>query len=333
VAAGEQLMEAEAAQVPPCDACGGGNWRLHFTGLTDRIHGAPGSFTLWRCVECGTLRLWPVPADMSPFYPDTYIAFDRAGTRHGPARAVGLRFAWRQAFRKTIWVRRRSRWVLRRHNVASELLEYASSPTLSLLDVGCGGGSFVAGARRLGVDGMGIEPSHAGCRVAAQRGVPVHHGTLEDAEVAPASFDVVRFSHVLEHLPSPKTSLSLAFDALRPGGLVVVESPNGGGVMATLLGRDWYPLDAPRHLWLFNRESLHMLLQDAGFQVSCMTTRSWGGHLFKSLRYAMESIGSATIPADASGGLPEGFSGVSAYLDACGQGDALLAWARKPACA
>lgn len=331
VVTGGRLAESGAAGVPPCDACGGKEWQLQFGGLSDRIHGVPGSFTLWRCLECSTLRLWPVPADMSPFYPDTYVAFDQVAARHGLARQAVLRFAWKLAFSEAAWVRRPARWVLRRRNrIASELLEYVSSPTCSLLDVGCGAGRFLAGARRLGVEGIGIEPSVAGCRVAAQHGVPVQQGTLEDATIAQASYDVVRFSQVLEHLPSPAYALGAAFDILKPGGQVVVICPNHGGVLASVFGRDWFPLEVPRHLWHFNGQALTQLLQNLGFAVESVCAHGWGGHMYKSLRYAMQSRGERHLPEDLPSEARGGFLEVGAYLNSLGQGDSLVAVARKP---
>jgi SAM-dependent methyltransferase len=137
----------------------------------------------------------------------------------------------------------------------------------AVLDVGCSAGYFVEAALRRGFDARGLEPSEWLCeraraRVGADR---VVHATFEKAPLRPASFDVVTMWDVLEHAIDPVAFLARAREALRPGGLVVLDVPARDTWTARLLGPRW-PLLLPEHLFYFSRASLRIALEAAGFE-------------------------------------------------------------------
>jgi SAM-dependent methyltransferase len=90
-------------------------------------------------------------------------------------------------------------------------------------------------------------------------------------EFGVGSFEVVVFGDVLEHLRDPLSVLRGARGLLRPGGYVVISTPNiahGDVRLALLSGRFNYSkvgiLD-DTHLRFFTRDSLVSFLNDAGF--------------------------------------------------------------------
>ena len=52
--------------------------------------------------------------------------------------------------------------------------------------------------------------------------------SLQDYDDADGPFDVVYFSHVLQHLPDKEEALLTAYDLLTPGGFVVVKTVDDG---------------------------------------------------------------------------------------------------------
>ena len=136
-----------------------------------------------------------------------------------------------------------------------------------LLDIGCGDGLLLSNLRALGWDVQGVEPDAAAAESARTRGFPVFNGSLEEAQFPDASFAAVTMSHVIEHVAEPARTLAEIRRVLRPGGSLVVMTPNANSVLHRVFRDRWFPLDPPRHLLLHSPASLARLLRDAGFEV------------------------------------------------------------------
>lgn len=135
-----------------------------------------------------------------------------------------------------------------------------------LLDVGAAYGFLVAAARDRGFDAIGVEPVPE-CAEFARRelAVEVRCGTVEEAELPLASFDVVTLFDVIEHLVDPARTLRRVHELLRPGGLLAVETGDCEALLARLCGARWYFYDPPQHVTFFSRASLTRLLLRSGF--------------------------------------------------------------------
>lgn len=136
-----------------------------------------------------------------------------------------------------------------------------------LLDVGCATGGALLEAKALGFTPAGIEPASGTARRAAERsGCPVHAGTLDDALLAAASYDVITAFDVLEHLTVLGPTLRRLRWAVAPHGLLAVTVPDFGGLWARASGARWPFLTPWEHLLYFTRRSLRHALCHAGFR-------------------------------------------------------------------
>ncbi|MCB9011013.1 MAG: class I SAM-dependent methyltransferase [Actinobacteria bacterium] len=105
-----------------------------------------------------------------------------------------------------------------------------------VLDIGCGRGELVAMLRERGVDAYGyeIEPDFVG--LAEEAGLPVTlgDGIAHLAGVEPGTLGGVVSSHVVEHLEPTQvlTLVNAAGAALRPGGVLILETPNPESLVA-----------------------------------------------------------------------------------------------------
>ncbi|MBI3698159.1 MAG: class I SAM-dependent methyltransferase [Acidobacteria bacterium] len=137
-----------------------------------------------------------------------------------------------------------------------------------VLDVGCGGGSFLAALARRGVRVVGLDSSTRAAGVAWRYNrVPVVCASLENAPFPPESFEAVTLFHVLEHLPEPDQYVGAARRLLAPGGRLYVQVPNAASWQFLLLGARWSGIDVPRHLVHFRAADLVGLLEAFRFQV------------------------------------------------------------------
>lgn len=162
---------------------------------------------------------------------------------------------------------RRRMWTRR-----MQLVESSWSGTGSLLDVGCGEGTFLRLARSRGWQVAGTELSAFASQ--ASPDLTIHCGELWEAGLRTGSFDVVTCWHVIEHARDPLRLLSEIFQLLRPGGRLLLATPNSRDYLFRLIyliaRGHWPPLYEPDerelHLYCFNVPTLRALAEKAGFR-------------------------------------------------------------------
>jgi 2-polyprenyl-3-methyl-5-hydroxy-6-metoxy-1,4-benzoquinol methylase len=171
-----------------------------------------------------------------------------------------------------------------------------------MLEIGCGRGDLLLGAREEGWAVVGIEMTPAFADVAAANGIVVHREPVESSTVFTDGgvYDAVLIAGVLEHLYDPLQALRRARSIMRPGGLVFIDVPNEwsvplrlGNLYMRCRGRRWAtnlsPTFPPYHVVGFTPQSLRRALETTGFRVVELSTPRWTNALFKS-RSAWESL-------------------------------------------
>jgi len=136
-----------------------------------------------------------------------------------------------------------------------------------MLDLGCFDGMLLDEAERAGFEGWGVElQASAAAQAAEGRGNRVSPSRLEDyCPPAGVEFDLVTAVAVVEHLRDPAVLFRIAGEALRPGGTLVVQTPNLRSFPARLMGRFWPPVAAPEHIYYFDRKTLAAFALQLGF--------------------------------------------------------------------
>ena len=138
-----------------------------------------------------------------------------------------------------------------------------------LLEIGCGPGLLLAHARTRGWDVVGLEPDPRFANFArAHYGFELIEALLPQARVPDCTFDAALLLHVIEHMPDPLADLRQARRLLKPGGMLVVETPRFDSLMFKLLGKRERSLNNwPGHIYFFTVPTLSRLLEKAGFEV------------------------------------------------------------------
>lgn len=141
---------------------------------------------------------------------------------------------------------------------------------LRLLDYGCGGGHFVAAAQSLGIDPMGLELDSDSVQQARKVGLNVIEGFFprDLGKFSGKKFDVIKVSHVLEHVPNLSELIQSLVSLLDSNGLLIINVPNQKSFPARfkiLLRRfgirlnDYGYVQPPIHLHGFTKETFSVI--------------------------------------------------------------------------
>ncbi|MGH2900852.1 MAG: class I SAM-dependent methyltransferase [Solirubrobacteraceae bacterium] len=170
-------------------------------------------------------------------------------------------------------------------------------PGATLLDIGCGSGSFVAFARTLGWSARGIDIDPGAVDAGLSAGLPLQVRTIgEEAAANAGTFDAVTMEHVLEHVPDPLAFLRTAGRLLKPGGQLWIATPNVRSAAHLRFGRHWKHLDPPRHVVIFTPQIVDKLLRLAGFH-TIRTRASASGTIATYAHSSMIALGRSPVGA------------------------------------
>ncbi|MDQ1381367.1 MAG: hypothetical protein QOJ71_2086 [Actinomycetota bacterium] len=240
---------------PPCPICESPS-EAWATTTDVEYRTSDAVWTYWRCVRCCTLFLDEPPEErLAEIYPADYYSYDTE-------RSLAFRLK-----------ERLDRRTLR------ALCSRVGGDDLRLLDVGGGSGSMASIVRRieprvtesvvLDLDDRAAAPAEAaGHRFVASR--------VEDFD-EDDGFDLILMLNLVEHVSDPVSVLAGVRRLTKPGGLVLVKTPNVESLDAKVLrNRNWGGYHAPRHWVLFTPETFRSVAQRAGFVVDRLTLTQGG---------------------------------------------------------
>lgn len=113
-----------------------------------------------------------------------------------------------------------------RYRSVLDRVRAATSPVERVIDIGCGIGNFLDWVRTEGMTGTGVDVDDGAISACMERGLDAV--LLDDLlERVPAgSVDVVTLWDVVEHIHEPRAAVERLVPLLRPGGAMVLETPD-----------------------------------------------------------------------------------------------------------
>lgn len=236
-----------------CRFCQSRNTRLLFPSLD--VHGrhilSNNKFDIYQCSECGVIfpDISVNSEYYSRYYPNNYYESETIG---------GFVNRMLSLFSKII-IRLKEFDILK-------YLGFKAYDKIRILDTGCGAGDFLANLNSARFEKYGVEINPQGCKRCTERKLNVRSTDLKESQFDSDYFDVITMWHVLEHLDKPIEVLLEARRILKNKGILIISTPNTGSVGFKYGLKNWFHLDSPRHLILYDRKNLSLLLERAGFK-------------------------------------------------------------------
>jgi ubiquinone/menaquinone biosynthesis C-methylase UbiE len=220
-----------------------------------------GNHSLVRCRQCDLIYQNPQLDldELAAYYPEDNYELYNQDTEAGGSILRQADF--------THGMRRRSRQIIARKPLPGRLL-----------DIGCATGDFLAAMKAYGWAVTGVEPNPSIAEYARKKHeLEIHTGTVETAKLGNQSFDVVTFWDVFEHVLDPRATLEKIQTVIKPGGLLVIATPNPTSLEAKMFGQYWAGWDRPRHTYIYSPAVLQAYLKEYGF--GKVKVKSFSGRL------------------------------------------------------
>jgi 2-polyprenyl-3-methyl-5-hydroxy-6-metoxy-1,4-benzoquinol methylase len=181
-----------------------------------------------------------------------------------------------------------------------------------LLDCGCGDGNNLSWLASYGWRLYGSDYNLLRLLRAKERrtGATLFLADILNYPARDDFFDVIFFNHVIEHIPDDDTALGTVQRILKPGGLLILGTPNEGAWWWQLAYRRApHVLAKTDHVHFYTARSIVELISAQGLQVHSVEHLGWGPpdwdldmrlRRYKLLDDIFEWIGRIVVPTQAS---------------------------------
>lgn len=250
----------------PCLFCAAPGPGDPFVGR-EMMFGRRDAFGYTACAACRSVQIDQVPENLGDYYPPNY--YSMSTVRGNPAVEMAKqqlrRARFQAAWRSPAPVRKLLARVWGEPQYVPWLKAVGADLGSSILDVGCGDGDLLRRLHHVGFRHLaGVDPFLKADTVTAE-GIPLWKRTIGETTWR---FDLIVFSHSLEHVPDPAADLAAAAACLAPGGHLVILLPIADSYAHRTYGTDWVQLDAPRHLGIPSVRGMEALAKRTGFTVA-----------------------------------------------------------------
>ena len=263
-----RIANAEAPE--RCRLCGAPNFDRHLHVADARFSSRIESFDIFRCRQCElcVMHPFPVPADFEELYVQNSLFSKQAPN---PSRHNFLFPLLEPIYR---------RYGDGRHFIVRNCRRLARRRPIRHLDIGCSTGALMDAFRTMVGGGADV----AGIDVDLQARENAPNSLRENILVGdplqldlPGDYDVITMEMVIEHLSDPLAYVRRCHELLRPGGILMLSTPNIYSKPARDQGQQWWLIRGHRepvgHVHWFTPGSMRELAGRAGFRIVALRRR------------------------------------------------------------
>lgn len=212
-------------------------------------------YSLIKCLECEVVFSFPFKAPSNDFY--TNASDISSEQRHNELGSLP-----------------------RKHPIRPKIIQLADK-CKTVLDIGCGNGSFLAYASSHGFRGVGIDGDKRSIELARTRKLTnvefYNYDIYRYCQEFDLKYDIVSMFEVFEHLDKPKEVIKIINDLLPSNGLFVGSLPNIHRWMMWDFHMNFEL--PPYHLTFWNIKSWTNFLNRNGFEIVYASNTNYYGYL------------------------------------------------------
>lgn len=205
----------------------------------------PNSSVLWLCRDCELYQYGEI-VDEDAYAAEYHSGYERH--REQKIRTANIRL-----------------------NRAASLVDVSATASVrsapKILDIGCSVGATLEAAKQIGWDAIGVDVSQDAVDFCNKAGLVAKKVDGLKLPFADDSFDIVCNWHVVEHVEDVRQTLAEWNRVIKPGGLLVMETPDAASPKVRKLGPAYRKFWAPEHTYTFTYKNLSRFVEDSGFEV------------------------------------------------------------------
>ena len=268
-----------------CKLCGNDSFKFLFK-ISDKSLGIPGDFKLNKCRNCGVLFLNPQPSEkeLEKYYPKKkYYSLKTIKTKKDSQKTRLKIFLYDLYFGSNKNLLLKNLFSPIKYTVRGTKI----IKNKKFLDIGSGSGQFVYDMKQLGMVVYGVEPGNFDKKSTRDNKLNILKSDLIDARYPSNFFDIITINHVLEHVENPKKIIKEINRILKKKGSLILGVPNFRSLAYKIFKKNWYQLDAPRHLFNFSDKILKKILKQEGFKINKIRYNSRPSQFVISLLFSL----------------------------------------------
>ncbi len=135
-----------------------------------------------------------------------------------------------------------------------------------ILDVGCGWGDFLERCTARGLPCFGIDHSPTAISHVRKKKINCDVSDIESfAQKHAGEFDAITSFQTIEHVKNPLLFLKSAQTLLKPGGIILLTTPNNDSPLRYFMRGKWSVYNIESHYIFFSKQTLHQAVEKTGF--------------------------------------------------------------------
>jgi len=146
-----------------------------------------------------------------------------------------------------------------------------------IVDIGCGAGSFLDLIKGFASETFAIEPAKYYHNDLASKNHKVFSSINDLLLISEGQFDYVTSFSVIEHVDDPLDFVLSASKLLKPGGILILSTPNSDDLLLKLMPKDYSSFFyRVVHKWYFNKKSLAFIAKKANLNFKTIFKHRFG---------------------------------------------------------